>query len=640
MSGWVYLPFLNLIVLATLGFGQIAIGQEYVPGEVIIKLRGQPDSQASYAFMGKAHSQKSMNLKRSFGKMNLHHFILGKGQRVEDVVAELRNDPEVEYAEPNYIFRKADEVGIIRSFTHEEMQAMAVQYSQGSVVWATGGVDIGLDQFHLSKSMGSLASSKPVVAVIDTGLDLHHPVFNNTNSIWINPGESGKDQNDNDRETNGIDDDGNGFIDDVNGWNFVDNTSTMYDDDGHGTHVSGIILSVDQDIQAVSLQNSRIAIMPLKFLDGNGIGTTSNAIRAIYYAVQNGAVVLNNSWGGPSYSGALHEAIAYAYNSGAAFVAAAGNSAHNNDSKPLYPANYDVPNVISTAATTGADTLATFSNYGANSVHLGSPGVGIYSTIPGGWGYASGTSMATPFVAGVAIQMKVESPNMLGYQVKQIIFAQSDQVAGLLNKVYTDGRVNAANAITYSQSATVDPSQPAYYGAFSQNRELASSLAGGGCGLVTKMLNDSKNKFDGKGGDGGPGVQGPETWYILIVLALMALPVLLMHWLRTLNPENRRRYERFRINSDVSVHVGGRELVGSISSISLGGVQLNTDALLENGGIVKMSISSPDGKEQLEVEGHVVWSEAKKAYGVAFDNAPRSVLYRIGEWTRALQRTG
>src|SRR6185436_10686748 len=101
-----------------------------------------------------------------------------------------------------------------------------------------------------------------------------------------------------------------------------------------------------------------------------GSGTTSDAIKAIYYATRAGAAVMNNSWGGPTYSSALQEAISFAYNSGAAFVAAAGNSSTNNDSDPMYPASFDVPGLISVAATMPTDVLASFSNFGVHSVHL------------------------------------------------------------------------------------------------------------------------------------------------------------------------------------------------------------------------------------------------------------------------------
>lgn len=600
-----------------------AFAQDYVPGEVIIKLKPNADSQAAFAFMGKAHSQKEMSLKGAYGKMNLYHFGLRKGQKVEDAINELKNDPDVEYVEPNYILRKTQEPGAIERLSEEQILSAV----QSQSAWESGGVDIGLDSFHQSKTFAAQATPKPIIAVIDTGLDLNHPVFTDTNAIWTNTDEI---------PGNGRDDDGNGYVDDRNGWNFVDNSGSMYDDDGHGTHVSGIVMMVDQDILDTPRQESRISIMPLKFLDGNGYGSTSNAIRAIYYAVQNGATVLNNSWGGRSYSGALHEAVAYAYNSGVAFVAAAGNASGNNDSVPMYPASYGVPNVISVAAITDTSSLATFSNYGRNSVHIGSPGVLIYSTVPGGWGSSSGTSMATPFVAGVAIQMKVESPNMLGYQIKSVIFSQAEAVPSLAQKIYTESRLDAATAIGYASTAAVDSTQPSYYGAMGANRELASSVSGGGCGLVHKLYKDGKNRF----GDGPPVPQGPKTWYVLLVIALLAAPLIIAQILRAQSPENRRRYERFRLNSEVHVQVGDRELIGSVSSISLGGVQLNTEAMLEQGGVVKMTISSPNGKENIEVEGKVVWSEARKAYGVAFSNAPHSVLYRISQWTRSLQKTG
>ncbi len=610
-----------MLWVSVLLWGSFASGQDYIPGEIIIKLKSQSNSQAAFAFVGKASSQKEMMLRGAYGKMNLYHFALKKGQKVEDAINELKNDPEVEYAEPNYVLRKSQEPGTVERLTEAQIQSVA----QTQALWASGGVDIGLGQFHQAQSQNTSLASKPVIAVIDTGLDIYHPVFTETGSVWVNTDEIAN---------NGIDDDGNGYVDDRNGWNFVDNSGSMYDDDGHGTHVSGIIMSVDQDILMTPRRASRIAIMPLKFLDGNGYGSTSNAIRAIYYAAQNGASVMNNSWGGRTYSGALHEAVTYAYNAGIAFIAAAGNASGNNDSVPMYPASYNVPNLLSVAAITGGSDLASFSNYGRNTVHLGSPGVMIYSTLPGGWGSASGTSMAAPYVAGVAIQMVVESPNMLGYQVKSIILSQSDAVGSLVGKVYSEGRLDVSNSVAYARTAAVDTSQPSYT-ASSQNRELASSISGGGCGLVHKLYENSKNRFGGP-----PAPQGTQTWYILLVVALMAAPLLISQWLKRQAPENRRRYERFRLNSEVKVQMGDRELIGSVSSISLGGVQLNTEAMLEQGGVVKMTITAPNGKDAIEVEGKIVWSESKKSYGVAFNNASHNVLYRISQWTKSLQKAG
>jgi subtilisin family serine protease len=320
--------------------GFTASAQSYVPGEVIVKLKADAGSPDSYAFMGKAVSDKAMNLKESWGKMNMYHFALRKGQSVEAAVQELKADPNVLYAEPNYIFSKSVETGLHETFSAQQIQEGSVSAQSG---YMATGANIGVQSVWSSSS--GLPAQKPVVAIIDTGLDTNHYVIQDSSALWTNPGEIAG---------NSIDDDGNGYVDDVHGWNFVDNSPTMYDDDGHGTHVAGIILSVDQNIYTTPLREARIRVMPLKFLNGNGTGTTSNAIRAIYYAVNNGAKVLNNSWGGTSYSSALHEAVAYTYSKGALFVAAAGNAGANNDSVPMYPANYDVPNVVSIAATTDA----------------------------------------------------------------------------------------------------------------------------------------------------------------------------------------------------------------------------------------------------------------------------------------------
>lgn len=595
---------------------------DYVPGEVLVKLRQGTDNEAAYSFLGKAHQDKNLVLENAWSGMNMYHFKTKAGQSVEQTIQQLRMDPNVEYAEPNYILRKASEVGIHEVYSAEEIHNYHVSGS-----YLTTDADIGVLEFWAFKQsqgqVGANSSHRPIIAVIDSGVDINHPVFQNTNSIWTNPHEI---------PNNHIDDDGNGYIDDVYGWNFVANNGSMYDDEGHGTHVAGIVLSVDQDIFHPSPVDSKVQIMPLKFLNHNGVGTTSNAIKAIYYAVNNGASVLNNSWGGPSYSAALHEAVIYSYNHGVSFVAAAGNAATNNDSQPMYPASLDVPNVISVAATTSSDYLASFSNYGFNSVGIGSPGVSIYSTLPNNtYGNSSGTSMAAPLVAGAAIQMKVESPNMLGYQIKSILFNQSQYVNQLAHKVYTEGKLNVNNAVTFAQGATVQTSQPAYHNSFNNNRELASAISGGGgCGTIAKIYRDQMQ---------GPSTGFPETWYVLTVLGLLILPMIILTWLRTRSPENRRRFERFSIESDVRIRLGQRELVGSVSTISLGGAQVNTDALLDNGGIVSLTISSPDGQESLEVQGRVVWSEAHKAYGVEFKDTTAKALDQISGWTQHLKKT-
>ena len=597
--------------------GLWANSANYKSGEVIVKLKSQQDTQGSYAFLGKAVS-KNMQLKRSWGKLRLHHFQLKQGQSVESALAELRSDPEVEYAEPNFILQK-------NSLGQAENAMTALEVQQSVETLNVGGGDSGSSVTE--QAWTTQSTNQTVVAVIDTGLDMTHPLFVNTNAIWVNPHET----------LNGVDDDGNGYVDDINGWNFVTNSGNMYDDDNHGTHVSGIILSAQMG-SAISDPNTapsaQIKIMPLKFLDGNGVGSTADAINAIYYAINNGAKVLNNSWGGPSYSLSLHEAVAYSYTQGVVFVAAAGNSGSNNDYQPMYPSSYDVPHIISVAAVTNGNYLASFSNYGYNTVNLGSNGVYIVSSINGG-GYAqmSGTSMAAPYVSGVAALMLNEVPSMLGYQVKSVINGQSHFYNQLSGKLNTEGKVDKIDALNGALGVSIMSTQPSY--SVQAGRSVASSasdMGGAGCGMVGTILG---GKSLGGPGGGGPG--NPPPWQVTLMLIVLSIPMAVYMTLRKKKVHNRRKHERFDIDTHVKMKIGDKELVGAMSSISLGGAQINTNALLENGGVICMSIESPDGSERVEIKGKVVWSESQKAYGVQFAEANSSILNQISNWTRVLK---
>jgi len=603
-------------ILVAAGLAQAQQTREYVPGEVIVKLKGKAKTLSSRAFLGKAVAEKSMTLKGSWSGLNLHHFALKPGQSVEAMIAELQQDPEVEYAEPNYIVRNfslGSPEGPVLSMAEFRELSHGGQNPNGQTS-APIGLGDAWDEMSYDKE-------PPIVAVIDTGVDLNHDVFVQSGAIWTNPGEI---------PGNGIDDDGNGFVDDVHGWNFVANNADPTDDEGHGTHVAGIILGTTQDIKTTPLAPAQIRIMPLKFLDKNGSGTTSAAIQAIYYAVNNGAKVLSNSWGGGGFSNALLEAIAYSYQKGRIFVAAAGNSSNNNDLRPTYPANYNVPNVISVAATSDLDALASFSNYGAQTVHMGAPGVKIFSTYPRNtFAALSGTSMATPFVSGLAALIVREQPAMNGYQVRQLIFNGAQPVSSLMNKTVTRSRLNVYHSLIAAKSATVDSTLPAYdlasLRAPSSSTEVSAEL--GGCGLV-KALYDAN--------DGG-GLSGPQKNLAFFgLLLVMVAPVLLSFALRQRSGKCQRRHTRYQIDSSVRVRVGDRELVGHVSTISLGGVQLNTDAWLEKGGIVTMKIRSPDGRDEIEVEGRIVWSEEHKRYGVAFSKVEDSALSAINRWTQSL----
>lgn len=286
-----------------------------------------------------------------------------------------------------------------------------------------------------------------LVAVIDTGIDYSHPDL--ASNIWTNPGEIAG---------NGRDDDGNGYVDDVHGYNFAGNNSNPMDDNGHGTHVSGTIAGVGDNGIGVSGVNWRGKLMALKFLDASGGGYVSDAVAALDYAVRMGARISNNSWGGGGHNTLLASAISNARAAGHVFVAAAGNDSANNDATASYPANYAYDNVVSVAATDNNDNLANFSNYGATTVDIAAPGVGIYSTLPNNsYGTFSGTSMATPHVTGAISLLWDSEPGLTYRQVIDRLTAGADRLSSLNNRVIGSRRLNVNNMISES---TPNPEPP------------------------------------------------------------------------------------------------------------------------------------------------------------------------------------
>jgi subtilisin family serine protease len=319
-----------------------------------------------------------------------------------------------------------------------------------------------------------------VIAIIDTGVQINHPDL--AANIWVNPGEI---------FGNGVDDDHNGFIDDVNGWDFVNNVpdpSPKFQDDYteagvmHGTIVAGIIAAVGNNGKGVSGITWQAKIMPLKVLDDKGDGRTSDVIRAIDYAINNKADIINLSFVGTSYSRGLFEAITRAYNAGVIVVAAAGNEesagkGYNLDETPMYPACDDGDNnmVIGVAATDAIDQKADFSSYGSHCVDIAAPGVGFYSTAVFApteqfdniyfdqyyGGYWSGTSMATPVVVGVLALLEGVSPGSKAQQIKDILLATADDI-NQLNPDFRGklgrGRVNAFNAVSLAEREKQDQS--------------------------------------------------------------------------------------------------------------------------------------------------------------------------------------
>ena len=345
-----------------------------------------------------------------------------------------RNDPRVVYAEPNLTIHGS-------SIPDDPLFAQLWGLENTGRPPAPSGVaDADIDATAAwDIERGSRAT---VVAVIDTGIDESHPDL--AANLWSNPGEIAG---------NGVDDDRNGFVDDVRGWDFVHDDNDPSDDNGHGTAVAGVIGAVGDNGIGVTGVNWDVSLMPLKILDSNGSGTILAAIDAIDYAWRNGATISNNSWNVGTYSQALRDAIQQAGLWGDHLVvASSGNSGQwmDNPSNPnrSYPAGFDLPNVLSVAASDPSDRLASFSNFGEDSVDLAAPGVEILSTRPGNsYHVSTGTSMAAPHVAGAAALLHSADPSLSTAQIVDTILDTVDPLDVLPGFLKTSGRLNVASAL-------------------------------------------------------------------------------------------------------------------------------------------------------------------------------------------------
>ncbi|HYW71954.1 MAG TPA: S8 family serine peptidase [Pyrinomonadaceae bacterium] len=306
-----------------------------------------------------------------------------------------------------------------------------------------------------------------VVAVIDEGIDVAHPDLQA--NIWINPSPGSI----------------TGIAGDVNGYDFRDHTGNIIAEP-HATHVAGTIGAVGNNGVGVTGVNWQVSLMSLRFIsDSAGTGTSADAMKAYNYVKQmkdlwassnhtKGADIraVNASYGGGGYSQAESDAINAMGQSGVLFVAAAGNESSNSDINPHYPSGYSLPNVISVAATTNTpETLASFSNYGAHSVLMGAPGLGILSTLPNNtYGNFSGTSMATPHVVGAAALLCAASPNLSVGQLRALLSFNGDSISALQGKSLTGRRLNVAKSLAaINENDTTPPGMVSNFQITSQN---------------------------------------------------------------------------------------------------------------------------------------------------------------------------
>ncbi|OJW07115.1 MAG: hypothetical protein BGO49_28100 [Planctomycetales bacterium 71-10] len=275
-------------------------------------------------------------------------------------------------------------------------------------------------------------SAATIVAVIDSGVDVSNPEFKGR--LWVNPSASRRGRP-------------------SYGWNFVANDGDVRDDYGHGTHVAGILGAANDGRGIVGVDwNARLMI--LKVLDARGDGEPADAAAAVRFAADHGARVVSASWATDEFSQDLYDAIAYAGLKGVVVVVAAGNESANDDLRPVYPATFDLPNILVVAAVDKSGSLASFSNYGANTVDLAAPGVDVYSTYASRSKYAtlSGTSMAVPYVAGVVSLVVGQHPGWSAEQVVAHVKATVRRVASLAGVTTSGGIVDAAQAVGVSGS--------------------------------------------------------------------------------------------------------------------------------------------------------------------------------------------
>jgi thermitase len=443
-----------------------ADGPSYRAGELIVQFNDDVnDAQIDDAFQKGAlkflkHVQT--HAMKDHGQIGLT--LASTTLPVEQAIQAVQHLPGVKFAQPNWVY------------THQTTSSFSFDDPFFGSLWGMG------DGFGSSASQswnaGFTGSKSVYVGVIDEGIQFDHPDL--AANIWTNPDEI---------PGNGIDEDGapndpQPYIDDIHGWNALDNNGNIYDaaNDDHGTHVSGTIGGIGANGIGVAGVNWNVSIISGKFLGPSG-GSTLDAIEAIDYMTMLktkkhiNLVALNNSWGGGGFDQALLDAITRAANADILFVVAAGNGnrlgvAVNNDNTPSYPSSYNTTSgagydsVIAVTAIAKDGTKATWANYGATSVDLGAPGVGILSTTPGGtYSQMDGTSMATPHVTGAIALYAATHPGATAAQIKDALLKSTTPTASLSGKTVTGGRLNVPNFLNTPAAPVADSTAPLAPGA-------------------------------------------------------------------------------------------------------------------------------------------------------------------------------
>jgi subtilisin family serine protease len=452
------LVLLALLVLGTPvstqsahGRGRTRIGgRDAVAGEILVKYR-EPRDGVAIQRRHQAEARADADEVEAIGRRGIHR-VHSRRYDAAALLQMLQQDPEVEYAEPNYI--------VYAGSTPNDPQfgnLWGLLNTGQSIGGQTGHAG---DDIDASSAWNIATGSRSiVVGIVDTGIDYTHPDL--SANVWSAPSSF----------TVTIAGQSITCAAGTHGFNAINRTCNPMDDNDHGTHVSGTIGGVGNNGAGVAGINWTASLMGLKFLGSNGSGSTSDAINAIEFAIQAKAAlgaganvrVLSNSWGGGGFSQALLDEINAANASNMLFVAAAGNTHTDNDATPNYPSNYTAPNIVAVAATDNNDQLASFSSYGRTTVDLAAPGVNILSTVRNGaYAYFSGTSMATPHVSGAAALVLSACTSLDTAALKANLLANVDVVQGLSTVTATGGRLNVGRAVmSCARSVTISADKAA-----------------------------------------------------------------------------------------------------------------------------------------------------------------------------------
>jgi PKD repeat protein len=407
---------------------------DYLPDQIIIKRAASCTLEELATFHGINDCEV---LKRLSNKVEL--IKIPDDATVQAAIQLFLKSGLAEYAEPNYT------ISLNRTPNDPA-------YADGSL-WGlhntgqNGGVeDADIDAPEAWDEITN--ASNVVVAVIDTGVRVTHEDLRE--NMWVNRGEV---------PNNGVDDDNNGIVDDVNGFNAITGSGDPSDDEGHGTHVAGTIGAVGNNNVGLTGVAWDVQLMALKFLGANGEGDVFAAIECIDYAIDNGADIINNSWGNPGFSQTLLDAVERAQQAGVLFVCAAGNESTDNEQLGFYPASYETDNVVSVLSTNRNDEMSFFSNFGTVSVDIGAPGSAIYSAwfaADDSYNTIDGTSMATPHVSGALALMKARFPTADYQQLMARLYASADPLPSLTDRCVTGARLNLAAAISTTNGVIAD----------------------------------------------------------------------------------------------------------------------------------------------------------------------------------------